>query len=124
MILAAVVGLAIGYFAIGGGSKTVTRPGTGSLTVIPTSGPSSLGRGDPVEGKAVFASAGCGKCHTLSAAGSRSTIGPDLDESQPGVDLVIDRVTNGQGVMPSFKSRLSAGEIDDVAAFVVKSTRG
>ena len=123
VILAAVVGLAIGFYGIGGGSTSVTRPGTGSLTVIPGSSPSSLGRGDPVAGKTVFASAGCGTCHTLDAAGSGGTSGPDLDEAQPGVELVVDRVTNGQGAMPSFKGRLSAGEIDDVAAFVVKSTR-
>ncbi len=30
-------------------------------------------------GKAVFASEGCGACHTLAAAGATGTIGPDLD---------------------------------------------
>src|SRR4029078_11844216 len=28
------------------------------------------------DGKAVFAKAGCGSCHTLKAAGSRGTVGP------------------------------------------------
>ena len=34
------------------------------------------------------------------------------------MDLVIDRVTNGKGVMPSFKSSYSAAEIEAVAEFV------
>jgi len=32
-------------------------------------------------GKAVFASAGCGGCHTLAAAGSSGTTGPNLDDA-------------------------------------------
>jgi mono/diheme cytochrome c family protein len=33
----------------------------------------------------------------------------------------VERVTNGQGAMPSFKDDLSAQEINDVAAFVSSS---
>ena len=39
--------------------------------------------GDAAAGEAVFAEAGCGGCHTLEAAGSSGTVGPNLDESQP-----------------------------------------
>ena len=70
----------------------------------------------------VFASAGCGGCHTLEAAGSSGTVGPNLDESQPDLELVVDRVTNGQGAMPAFGDSLSEQEIADVAAYVVEST--
>ena len=38
----------------------------------------------------------CGSCHTLADAGTNGTIGPNLDESQPPVELVVDRVTNGR----------------------------
>jgi mono/diheme cytochrome c family protein len=31
---------------------------------------------------------------------------------------VVDRVTNGKGVMPSFKGQLSEKQIEDVAAYV------
>ena len=37
--------------------------------------------GDAAAGEAVFASGGCGACHTLSAAGSSGTVGPNLDEA-------------------------------------------
>jgi sulfite dehydrogenase len=79
------------------------------------------GQGDPAAGEEVFASAGCGSCHALAAAGSAGTIGPDLDEAQPSYDLVVERVTNGMGAMPSFADQLSEQQIQDVAAFVSQS---
>ena len=75
--------------------------------------------GDPVAGKEVFlGSAACGGCHTLADAGSTGAVGPNLDDSQPSEELVVDRVTNGQGSMPSFSSTLSEQQIADVAAYV------
>jgi hypothetical protein len=47
-----------------------------------------------------------------------------LDESQPSFDLVVERVPNGQGAMPSFKDQLTEEEIRNVAAYVVESTSG
>jgi len=38
-------------------------------------------------------------------------------------DLVVDRVTNGSGVMPSFKDQFSEEQIQNVAAYVVESTK-
>ena len=66
-------------------------------------------------------SAGCGGCHTLAAAGTNGSVGPNLDDASPSYDKVVERVTNGQGAMPSFKDDLSAQEINDVAAFVSSS---
>jgi mono/diheme cytochrome c family protein len=75
--------------------------------------------GDPVAGKEVFVGAGgCGSCHTFSDAGTSGTIGPNLDESEPSFDLAVDRVTNGQGAMPSFSGQLSEQQIADVSAYV------
>jgi cytochrome c6 len=75
--------------------------------------------GDPVAGKEVFLGASaCGGCHTLADAGSTGAVGPNLDDAQPSFDLVVDRVTNGQGGMPSFSSTLSEQQIADVAAYV------
>jgi mono/diheme cytochrome c family protein len=76
-------------------------------------------QGDPVAGKEVFiGSAGCAGCHTLADAGSTGAIGPNLDEAKPSADLVVDRVTNGLGVMPSFEGQLTEQQIADVAAYV------
>lgn len=74
--------------------------------------------GDAANGEQVFASAGCGGCHTFSAAGSSGAVGPDLDDLAPSFDAVVAQVTNGGGAMPSFKDELSEQEIRDVAAFV------
>ncbi|GIU94476.1 MAG: hypothetical protein KatS3mg012_0933 [Gaiellaceae bacterium] len=68
-------------------------------------------------GKEIFL-ANCGSCHTLADAGTTGSVGPSLDAAQPPVDLVIDRVTNGRGIMPSFAGTLSEQEIRDVAAYV------
>jgi mono/diheme cytochrome c family protein len=70
------------------------------------------------DGKAIFASAGCGGCHTLAEAGTDGTVGPNLDEAKPSKELAVDRVTNGQGGMPSFKDDLSEAQIDAVAEYV------
>ena len=80
--------------------------------------------GDPAAGSEIFASAGCGGCHTLADAGTSGTVGPNLDDSQPPLELVVDRVTNGQGVMPAFAGQLSDAEIQDVAAYVMQATSG
>jgi serine/threonine-protein kinase len=69
-------------------------------------------------GKAVFSSAGCGGCHTLAAAGSSGTTGPNLDDAKPSADTAERIVTAGAGIMPSFKGRLSPAEITAVARFV------
>ncbi len=74
--------------------------------------------GGDTDGESIFASAGCGGCHTLSAAGSGGTVGPNLDEAKPSLELAVDRVTNGQGGMPSFKGQLSEEQIEAVAKFV------
>jgi mono/diheme cytochrome c family protein len=79
------------------------------------------GEGAAPDGKAIFAEAGCGSCHTLKAAGASGTVGPNLDEAKPPKELVIDRVTNGKGVMPSFKDSYSAEQIAAVADYVSKN---
>ncbi len=84
------------------------------------SGPSA----DPAAGQRVFSQSGCGSCHTLAAAGARGTIGTNLDKAKPTFERVVSRVTNGAGIMPSFKNKLAPKDIDDVAAFVVKATGG
>ena len=80
--------------------------------------------GDPVAGKDVFASAGCVSCHTLADAGATGTIGPNLDATSPPYELVVERVTNGLGVMPSFEDSLPEQQIQDVAAYVSTAAGG
>jgi mono/diheme cytochrome c family protein len=79
--------------------------------------------GDPAAGEEVFASAQCGGCHVLSAAGTSGTVGPDLDQAKPEYDAIVTQVTNGGGGMPAFGGQLSEEQIRNVAAFVFTSTR-
>jgi cytochrome c6 len=79
-------------------------------------------KGDAAKGKATFL-ANCGSCHTLAAAKTTGTVGPNLDTLKPNYQAATAQVTNGGAVMPAFKS-LSAQQIADVAAYVVASTGG
>jgi mono/diheme cytochrome c family protein len=54
-------------------SEAATTPTSGTTT-----GP-SVPKGDPASGKQLFTSTGCTACHTFTPAGSKGTIGPDLD---------------------------------------------
>ncbi len=77
------------------------------------------GGGDPAAGKEVFLGVGgCGSCHTFADAGTSGSIGPNLDDAAPSLDLAVDRITNGQGAMPSFSGQLTEQQIADVAAYV------
>jgi cytochrome c6 len=82
------------------------------------------GRIQATEGKAIFAEAGCASCHVLADADASGTIGPNLDQSRPSVELAIDRVTNGSGAMPSFRNRMSRAQIRAVAEYVSQAAGG
>ena len=97
------------------GGHEEEEPGTTEPT---TTEPSGGGGGDAAAGKEVFASAGCGSCHTLADAGSSGAVGPNLDQSKPPEPLVVDRVTHGKGGMPPFEGQLTEQQIRDVAAYV------
>ena len=81
-------------------------------------------KGDPTKGSSIYGSSSCGGCHTLAAAKSTGTTGPNLDALKPDYRAVTAQVTNGGGAMPAFKGTLSTQQIADVAAYVVKSTGG
>jgi cytochrome c oxidase subunit 1 len=74
-------------------------------------------------GKRVFASAGCGGCHTLANAGANGNVGPNLDTADPPPSLVVARVSHGKGGMPSFSDQLSDAQIRAVAAYVAAASR-
>jgi mono/diheme cytochrome c family protein len=97
---------------------TETTPTETTPTETTTTETTPSGGGDAAAGKEVFASAGCGSCHTLADAGASGSVGPNLDNAKPTTDLVVDRVTNGKGAMPAFKGQLDEQQIQDVAAYV------
>jgi mono/diheme cytochrome c family protein len=73
-----------------------------------------------VDGKAVFADT-CGSCHTLSAAGTSGTTGPNLDDVSRDAGAIEGIVRDGRGGMPALGDQLSDDEIAGVAEFVASN---
>ena len=118
-------------------SSTASTP---TSTPPPSSGGGSTGGsggGNAAAGKAVFASNGCGSCHTLAVAGASGTIGPDLgkisaDATKAGMPLaafIQQSITDPAAftasggpwatAMPTtFGSSLSASQIADLVALI------
>ncbi len=109
----------------GCGGKTVTPTPETVVGAVPTSsapaGP-TFPQGNADAGKAIFASSGCGGCHTLKAAGASGTVGPNLDQVKPDLALIEKQVLNGGTTMPPFKDSLTPQKIADVSQFVYSST--
>lgn len=112
--------------------QTETETGPTETTPPATTAPEEEEpAGDPAAGKALFASNGCGSCHTFEAAGTTGAVGPNLDESLEGKDAAYVRqsivepnaeVAEGftAGVMPSFQ-QLSEDQVNDLVAFLTQS---
>ena len=126
LILAA---LALGLAGCGGGEETAPLPENTEGTVAREEPPP---QGDPAGGRSVYASQGCGSCHTFEAAGSQASIGPDLDESLAGKDAEYVResivapdaeIAEGfsAGIMPKdYEQKLSAKQLSDLVAFLTQ----
>jgi len=111
-------------------APATTAPGT--TTAPPPAGNAQAG-------KQLFASNGCGSCHTFVPAGSKGTVGPDLDhvaaDAQKAnrgsvAQYVHESIANPSayvvpgfpnGVMPSF-ANLGSAKIDDLVAFLTQSS--
>lgn len=96
---------------------TTTGPAP-TTTVSPTTTTGSSA------GAKLFAKAGCGSCHTLKAAHSSGTAGPDLDALKPTEPQVDAQVTHGGEGMPSYRSRLTPAQIKTIAQYVSSSATG
>ena len=86
-------------------------------------GATDTGGGAASEGEEVFASAGCGGCHTFSPAGSSGSVGPNLDDSSVTFERAVEQITNGGSGMPPFEGDLTAEQIDAVARYVTEGGR-
>jgi len=108
---------------VGTSAPTTTKPkGSTTPSSTTTTPASNLPPGNASNGAAVFASSGCGSCHTLAAAGTTGTAGPNLNQAKPALALIQFRVKNGGLDMPPFGGQLTDQQIADVAAYVYQST--
>ena len=123
-----------------GSVPTQTTPATTSTTQSSDGGTTTTGGGGAgaPSGKALFASNGCVSCHTYKPAGSKATVGPDLDKlatyaktaKKPLAAFVRESIVNPNAyvqpgfppnVMPSFKS-LSKSQVDALVSFLTKGS--
>ena len=74
-------------------------------------------------GKVLFVAA-CGSCHTLKAAGTKGTSGPNLASEDSSYAEVVSQVRRGGEGMPSFGRTLTRSQIAKLAAFVAASSGG
>jgi mono/diheme cytochrome c family protein len=105
---------------------------TGTVTGEGPAPPPAEAEGDPQAGGEVFASSGCGSCHTLEAAGTSGTAGPNLDEALQGdtadaiqTSIVDPNAEVAQGFQPNvmpqdYEEQLSDRELADLVAFLAQ----
>jgi cytochrome c oxidase subunit 2 len=124
------IALAVALLAGCGGEETVAPTG-------PVEGPlPKQEAGNAAAGKAVFVSNGCGGCHTFAAAGSKGTIGPNLDQALKGKDadfvresIVDPNAEIAQGYQPNvmpqtYGQQLNSKQIADLVAFLLQGGGG
>ena len=116
--------LGVGQKPSSTGGTTTAATTTTKTTTTPIVKPPATETlvGDPTNGATVFGTAGCGSCHTLAAAHSSGTVGPNLDRLAPSQAIIVPTVTNGSFGMPPFGTSLTSAQINDLAAYVYQST--
>lgn len=128
-VIAFVGGLLVGD--LGGSTKTETVYSSSE------GGAEGAGAGGTsgANGEQLFTSAGCGSCHTMSAAGTSGKVGPNLekslalDDNTAGIEEMIvhpnAEVVEGfpPNVMPEeYGTTLSSEEIHALAEFLVANS--
>jgi cytochrome c2 len=104
----------------------------GMYAGVPGAAPPKVAGGP---GAQVFASNGCGGCHTLAEAESGGVTGPNLDEVLPGQSaamveqsIVDPNATIAKGfppnVMPAdYKQSLTPKEVEDLVQYLLQNTQ-
>ena len=80
--------------------------------------------GNVANGKIVYIKF-CGKCHTLSAAGARGTLGNNLDHVEVTFSCAVSAIENGVGgIQAEYVLRnVSFSQVYDVAAYVATASK-
>ena len=116
LVLPLVAGLAVAVAAF------AVLPGDGGGTTTTTTTAQAPAR--PADGQKVFVAMGCGSCHTLSRAGSRGEIGPNLDQRLPdhtasSLRSVIVTPPAGSIMPDNFGRRMTPAELDALVEYLV-----
>ena len=92
-----------------GGARPPRRSRDDGSENTATTQDAAAAEGAPRTAKQIFASAGCGSCHTLEDAGTSGTIGRTLDESQPDLQLASTASRTARGTMRPSRQAQRAG---------------
>ena len=128
--------LALAFLLAGCGGEEIVSP-TAS-TVEGKLATTQAVKGDAKAGAKLFASQGCGGCHTFKPAGTNGTVGPDLDKladyakkSNMGslADFTHESIASPSSYiekgypnsMPDFGATLSDKQIADLVAYLTQN---
>jgi mono/diheme cytochrome c family protein len=130
VVVAALVAIATVLVGIGVGQGSPPKGTTLSASAKAAEVKGIASAGPQVKrGEELFASHGCGACHTIAAGGYKGRLGPELDAVLPGVKpAAVEKLITDPphtfppyqaGLMPrDFGTRLSSGDLQALAAFV------
>jgi len=124
-VVVLVIVVSVACLAVAGCGGSGGRVTTGEATAS-SGGPEAADGLGPItlsaeqqQGEALFKST-CGSCHTLGAAGTKGTVGPNLDMLRPPAAAVSETIETGLGAMPA--ELLKGKEADAVAEYVAAVT--
>ena len=125
--LAVIVGIwALAVAGCGSQGTVQAKP----TTVVGKTPTATVAKGNAAAGKPVFASQGCGSCHTYQPAGSKGTVGPNLTTALKGKSptFIHESIVNPNAqiapgyppnVMPqTYGAQLSSKQLADLVAFL------
>ena len=127
----------IGHATMRGPVRVVERAEYDKFLASAGQGGGGTGGGEE-DGESVFATAGCGSCHTFGPAGTDAEVGPSLDGVDPGGqsledflrEAIVDPnadVAEGYrpGVMPeTYESSLSDDQLDALVQYLAENQQG
>jgi mono/diheme cytochrome c family protein len=119
VVVVALMGIAYTIGSNSGDDEPVATQAEQTTAPEATDETTDKGAGGP--GAELFAS-NCGSCHTLEAAGTSGTTGPDLDSLAPDEAQVLAAIENGgagSGAMPA--NIVTGADAQEVAAYVASS---
>ncbi|HST24714.1 MAG TPA: cytochrome c [Gaiellaceae bacterium] len=142
VLAATAVVLLAGGLAAGCGSQGTAAPTAQTVVgTLPTSSTPTNLKGNPANGKTVFATNGCASCHTYAPAGANGKVGPDLDKladyatkaNQPLQQFTSGAITSPPpsyvppgfptNVMPTnFGQTLTPQQLADLVAFLTQKS--
>jgi mono/diheme cytochrome c family protein len=131
--------LALAFLFAGcGGGQVVSPTASEVVGKVPTTTTTQAVKGDAKAGAKLFASQGCGGCHTFKPAGTNGTVGPDLDKladyakkanmgslaafTQESIASPSSYIEKGYpNSMPDFGATLSDQQIADLVAYLTQN---